>query len=255
LISENMPAKELRSRMHKQANPYIALLVALPLMGRAGAADKYVELKAQAGAPGAQCKLATKYKNGIGVPINYSLAAKWYRAAAEQGVTAAQVDLANLYENGLGVPQDYAEALKWSRIAASAGNVLAENNLGNFYLNGKGVSRDLPRAQELLKSAAEKGVGAAMYNSGLMHENGEGVSRDLVQAYFYYNVARVWQSQYAPSRLAALAQQMTSEQINQAQALSTAWATAHKGLTPAALRCPDVEQPVIDAPPSIFIPR
>lgn len=50
---------------------------------------------------------------GLGVPPNYTEAAKWYRKAAEQGLVIAQYYICGLYQHGLGVPLDNVQAHMW----------------------------------------------------------------------------------------------------------------------------------------------
>ena len=53
------------------------------------------------------------YASGMGVPLDYQEAVRWYRLAAEQGNAEAQHNLGLKYEYGDGVPQDYQEAVRW----------------------------------------------------------------------------------------------------------------------------------------------
>ena len=76
----------------------VALVLAPLLGGVAYAEDEPTidELRGWAAEPDpcAQASLGYRYFHGIGVPQNYTEAAKWYRAAAEQGDTDAQKWLA-----------------------------------------------------------------------------------------------------------------------------------------------------------------
>lgn len=60
-------------------------------------------------------------------PVDYSLAAIWYRKAAEQGEENSQNNLGGLYEYGQGVPQDYAEAYFWFSLASARQPHYSEN--------------------------------------------------------------------------------------------------------------------------------
>ena len=51
----------------------------------------------------AQIILGRCYENGLGVPQDMEMAAKWFRLAAEQNNSEAQVLLAYQYELGIGV--------------------------------------------------------------------------------------------------------------------------------------------------------
>ena len=54
--------------------------------------------------------MGVAYFIGIGVPLDYAKAAKWYRLAAENGHVKAHGSLGHMYFNGLGVEQDFADA-------------------------------------------------------------------------------------------------------------------------------------------------
>jgi TPR repeat protein len=71
------------------------------------------------GEAAAQLDLATRYENGIDVPVDLEQAAKWYGMAAEHGAPVAQYRLALLYFNGVGVAQDLVTAHMWLNLAAA----------------------------------------------------------------------------------------------------------------------------------------
>jgi len=59
------------------------------------------------------------YCRGEGVSRDYRQAAKCLQKAADQNYALAQSNLGLLYQNGLGVPLNYAEAYKWFTLAAN----------------------------------------------------------------------------------------------------------------------------------------
>ena len=61
------------------------------------------------------------YKNGIGIPQNYSLAAELYQKAAVQGYAGAQYALGAMYANGEGVLKDNVLAYSWANLAVNNG--------------------------------------------------------------------------------------------------------------------------------------
>lgn len=73
------------------------------------------EIKARAdkGEAEYQVKLGNIYKEGKGVPQDYSQALKWYHEAARQGNAESQFMIGVMYHFGKGVPQDYKEVFKW----------------------------------------------------------------------------------------------------------------------------------------------
>jgi TPR repeat protein len=64
---------------------------------------------------------------------------RWYRKAAAQGDSRSQNNVGALYRNGRGVPQNYTGAMRWFRMAADRGESVAQYNIGVLYINGLGV--------------------------------------------------------------------------------------------------------------------
>ena len=75
--------------------------------------------------------------------------------------------LAEIYENGIGVPVNYAEAIKWYRQASDNGRVDATYKLGLCYEEGRGVEKDIEEAVRLYTIAAEKNLKEAKLKLGL----------------------------------------------------------------------------------------
>ena len=152
--------------------------------------------KAEQGYADAQFHLGHAYYFGKGVPQDHKEAAKWFRKAAEQGIADAQALLGGSYALGKGVPQDHTEAAKWYRKAAEQGHAGAQYALGNAYYHGQGVPKDSVLAYMWCNLAAYKLKGEVRENAA--------ESRDL------------------------LAENMTREQIAEAQRLAREWAEKHR---------------------------
>ena len=113
------------------------------------------------------------------------------RAKAEQGDAQAQYFLGYRYSIGGGVPQDSAEAVRWYRLSAEQGHV------------------------------------GAQYNLGVMYASGEGVPEDIVLAYMWWNVAAAQGEEDAQRLKDITEEEMTREQITEAQRLSREWIEEH----------------------------
>ncbi len=101
---------------------------------------------------------------------------------------SAQYFLGFKYADGQGVPEDDAEAVRWYRLAAEQGNASGQSSLGYMYATGAGVPED------------------------------------AVLAYMWYNLAAAQQgNENAQRSKDILEQQMTREQIAEAQRLSREW--------------------------------
>ncbi len=174
------------------------------------------------------------YEKADGVAQDYTEAAKWYRLSADQGNARAQSNLGNLYYDGNGVPEDYAEALKLYRLAAYQGYAGAQFNLGTMYDIGKYVRQDYAEALKWYLKAADQGYVGAQFNLGAMYSNGEGVPRDAILAYMWFDIAANGSGtsdtkrhyKYVEFR-DKTAEQMTKQQIAEAQRLTQEWLMTH----------------------------
>lgn len=180
---------------------------------------------AESGETSAQVILGYLYDAGLGVPVNYATAEKWYRLsatngnylgqyrlgeflfhgrsgerriseaikwlrlAAEKDEPAAQYRLGEIYENGTGMERNVAEAIKWYGKSAQNGNVNAQYNLGIIYMKGLGVAPNYEAAIRLLTQAAVQGDDDAMVALGLLCMRGLGVPRDNVRAHMWFTLA------------------------------------------------------------------
>lgn len=134
----------------------------------------------------AQWNLAVAYASGLGIPQDYTEAAKWYRLAAQQGHTKAQNNLGVAYRGGKGVPQDYAEAASWFRRAAERGDIKAILNLAHAFASGQGVPEDQSEAVKRYRQAAEQGEVEGQFYLALAYASGEGVAQDHAEAFKWY---------------------------------------------------------------------
>ena len=125
-------------------------------------AFKKYRVLAERGYAPAQYNLGVMYQKGVGVPQNFSAAAKWVRKAAEQGVRKAQFKIAAFYAGGIGVTQDYAEAVNWGRKAAMQGDSEAQGFVGIAYGTGLGVPQDFVESYAWCNISAAQGVEASV---------------------------------------------------------------------------------------------
>ena len=133
--------------------------------------------------------LAGLYILGKGVPHNEAQAFKWMSKAADQGIISAQTMVGTAYAGGIGVPQDYAKALRWYRKAADQGDAEAQSSIGEMYALGQGAPQNYAEALKWFRKAAELGFDGAQFRLGLSYENGQGVPRDSAAAVAWYRKA------------------------------------------------------------------
>ncbi|MFA7237564.1 MAG: trypsin-like peptidase domain-containing protein [Phycisphaeraceae bacterium] len=186
-------------------------------------AAKWFRMAAEQGEALAQYFLGGMYYYGNGVTKDPAEAIKWFRMAAEQGNVDAQINVGWMYYNGVGVTKDPAEAIKWLRMAAEQGNALAQSILGWRYYDGEGVAKDFTKGVEWFRRAAEQGNVASQNMLGLAYWLGNGVARDYVKAYAWFNIAAAGGYEDAAKSRDSLAQEMTPQQVAEAQRLSSAF--------------------------------
>lgn len=68
----------------------------------------------------AMLRLGMLYRQGVGAPQNYQLAAKWIGEAARQGDPQAMLEFGRLHREGVGVARDVVQAYIWLNRAAAA---------------------------------------------------------------------------------------------------------------------------------------
>ena len=74
-----------------------------------------------------------------------------------------------------------------------------------------------------LKQQAQKGDAEALNNLGVMYANGQGVPQDYVQAHMWSNLSAAQGNALGAKNRNLAAEQMTPQQIAQAQELARNW--------------------------------
>jgi TPR repeat protein len=155
---------------------------------------------------------------------NYPLALKEITPLANAGHADSQHLLGLMYYMGRGVKQDYKQAMNWHRKAAQQGKADAQYVVGAMYYTGNAVPQDHKQAVSWFRRAAEQGHGEAQHALALMYRyHAAGLPADRVLAYMLWNLAAANGNVNAIEQRAAIAKQMTQEQIDEGQALSANW--------------------------------
>ena len=84
-------------------------------------------------------------------------AVRLWKLAAAQGDAGAQGNLASAYRFGKGVAVDFAAALLFARRSAEQGEPVGAFHAGGIYTLGQGVPVDKPEAAKWYAKGAEKG--------------------------------------------------------------------------------------------------
>ncbi len=142
---------------------------------------------------------------------------------ANQGDIQAQSDLASRYHVGDGIKQDIEQASFWYKKLADKGVAEAQLTLGLIFIRGEGIKQDNKQALHWLNLAAEQRLATAQYLLGLAHAEGHGVEVDKVKAYMWYEISAAMDDKNSVEARAALAEQMSLEEITKAEAMATEW--------------------------------
>ena len=150
---------------------------------------------------------------------DYTGALEIFRPLAEKGHADAQYSLGYMHFFGRGAPMDNAEAAAWYRRAAEQGQAEAQPMLGYMYYFGDSVPQDYAEAATWFRGVAEQGHAGAQFKLGYMHYKGLGVPQDYVSAYFWFNLASGQGDEEARALLNILEEEMTRDQVAEAQKL------------------------------------
>jgi TPR repeat protein len=174
--------------------------------------------KATAGDAAAQCRLGRRF-NLFGTKQEWRM---WLEKAAEQNNLDAQYNLGVILEK-----KGETEGIEWLDKAAARGDVDAKYKLGRVYYVGEHISQDHDRALKYFRDLAERGDSHGQFHLGLMYYKGEGVPQDFVVAHSWINLAasRAAENEGARARSLRdlLAEEMTKDQIAEAQNLARQW--------------------------------
>jgi uncharacterized protein len=155
---------------------------------------------------------------------NYAVALKEITPLAKAGNPDAQHLLGLMYYMGRGVARDYKQAFTWHEKAARQGKADAQYVIGAMYYTGNAVPQDHKLALYWFRKSAEQGHAEAQYALGLMYRyHVDGMPQDVVIAYMLWNLAAANGHANAANQRAAVAKQMSQEQIEEAQSMSRVW--------------------------------
>lgn len=160
---------------------------------------------------------AVRHDTGDGVAIDYTEAARLYRAAAEKGHVRAHTNLGLMHAQGQGVARSDLEAARWLKPAAEAGDDLAQYSLGLMHYEGRGVRQDHGAALTWYRAAARQGNVKAMNNLGIMYALGHGVPSSATEAYAWFAVAAQTGDADAVSNRDLTAGSLSASQLEQAR--------------------------------------
>ena len=157
-----------------------------------------------------------------------------FLTAAKEGHADSQFNAALMYEQGIGVGKDEKEAVVWYGKSASQGNPAAQFNLGVLYENGRGTAIDYKKANEWYRKASVQGDPLAIGNLGMLYVRGQGVKKNKVAGVALLLVSATMDSSpqnHAKQNISST-RDLTTEMIDEAQALAEEMSTAKNLLVP-----------------------
>jgi len=116
-----------------------------------------IQIKADEGDAVAQCKMGTRYYNGIKVARDENRAIMYWTLSADQGNSEAQYELGSCYLNGDSVEQNIEKTIMYWTLSANQGNSEAQYELASCYSDGDGVEQDMEQAIRLYTLSANQG--------------------------------------------------------------------------------------------------
>ncbi|MGO8839302.1 MAG: tetratricopeptide repeat protein [Limisphaerales bacterium] len=198
-------------------------------------AVEWLQKAADQGGPRSQYELARLYAAGIGEPrstANAPLALM--RRSATNGYSLALQALAERYRTGLGVPVDYVQAIRYYQAAQAAEKEAGENPEHrtrdvfsvvdeNLQPNSDiGPSwRNFAEVLSVYLKATQRADAAAMNQLGEWHLAGWFLPQDSVAAYYWYSRAAEFGAAGAAGKRDTLKAGLSPEQLEQAAKLNT----------------------------------
>lgn len=150
------------------------------------------------------------------------------KKAAEAGDKNAQLLTGDRYYYGKGgAPRDRYQAFNWYAKAANQGCISAQFNLGHMYRNGTGTRQNMQKALEWFEKAANGGDTESQFMAAEMYGAGYGVPQNKIKAYMWYKIAfDTMEARFkniAKAEMDLLKQEMTAEEVVQAEQLAEQW--------------------------------
>jgi Sel1 repeat len=139
---------------------------------------------------------------------------------AQQGHAEAMFFLALMHERGNGVAQNPQEAIRWYTRSALGGWSDSMFNLGQRFYKGEAVQPDLAKAADLFFLVATTGDPDGQWAFGVLIAAGEGRPKDLIEGCGWLLLAANQGHEGAKKELQTFRQQMTAEQMGDAEAVA-----------------------------------
>lgn len=193
--------------------------------------------------------LAGAYETGLEAANrgDFATAVSLWQPLANKGHVEAQTNIGYLHLTGQGVRQSDKEAAKWFQKAAQKGHALSQFYLGAMYEVGRGITLDLKKALYWYRKAAEQGDAGAQNNLGRMYSEGTELEENNVLALMLFSLSASQGDENGQQNRAAIAQRLSTAQIEEGEALAKSWKTG----TPFPTRTHNPGKALVVAQPEV----
>lgn len=174
--------------------------------------------------------LGIAYLRGWGVKCNAGKGIELLEQAAAKRFPPAHYALGILAETGQGGRRSLTAAAGHYRLAGEAGHVRAMRRYAGLLAAGLGVDMDLAGAADWFTRAARLGDAMSAFNLAIMYEAGEpyGLESSRAEAYYWYSIAAQLGDQSALDHKRSVAQELDSEELDDANHRANAWRAERK---------------------------
>ena len=128
-------------------------------------------------------RFALCLRNGTGLPVDETMAMKFFKLAADRNHADAR------FHYAAGLPRGDPVATTCYALAASQGHPGAMLQLATCLQEGVGVQANKAAAAQFLRQAAESGLAEAQYRFAICLNAGDGVPRDVSAAAAHFKLA------------------------------------------------------------------
>jgi hypothetical protein len=118
---------------------------------------------------------------------------------------------------------DYPKALSLFKTYANQGHGLSQYMMGIMTEQGQGTDPKPSEAFNWYMDAAKQGITDAYFALADMYAKGISVEKNPVQAYAWYDLAKMGGHSLAPDMLKSVGQQLKPDQVAQAESFVKDW--------------------------------
>jgi TPR repeat protein len=168
---------------------------------------------------------------GRGVPIDYVLAAKYFKLSADQNDADGQFYYGLSLFEGRGVPIDYVLAAKYFKFSADQNDAAGQFHYGLCLFKGRGVPIDYVLAAKYFKLSADQNRRDGQVYYGLCLFEGLGVPVDYVESAKYLKTGSSQDSPFFADRTHQFIAFMYKGTVHFSRAVQGYTLAAHVGIT------------------------